>query len=168
MDVAKAFNAVCVIDLLYKLTSLNFPFHLVKIISSYLDCRTFQMSFHSAISTRRGHAVSVVKGGLVSPVQFSLFVNDIPKPSRHVELAHYVDDTALVATSQSPSRLVIWRPISVELSSGYGIGGLSSASQIVSLCSLLILRDAYKSLDQSSFSEGNTVCRNSTIFRAEP
>jgi hypothetical protein len=33
-------------------------------------------------------------------------VKDIPTPSRHVELAHYADDTALVATSSIPSLLV--------------------------------------------------------------
>jgi hypothetical protein len=47
----------------------------------------------------------VAQGGLVSPVLFSLYVNDIPTPSRHVELAQYADDTALVATSRSPSLL---------------------------------------------------------------
>jgi hypothetical protein len=39
-------------------------------------------------------------------VLFSLYVNDIPTPSHHVELAQYADDTALVATSLSPSLLV--------------------------------------------------------------
>jgi hypothetical protein len=39
-------------------------------------------------------------------VLFSLYVNDIPTPSRHVELTQYMDDTALVATSRSPSLLV--------------------------------------------------------------
>jgi hypothetical protein len=48
----------------------------------------------------------VVQGGLVSPLLFSLYVNDIITPSRHVELAQYADDTALVATSRSPSLLV--------------------------------------------------------------
>jgi hypothetical protein len=39
-------------------------------------------------------------------VLFSLYLIDIPTPSRHVELAQYADDTALVATSRSPSLLV--------------------------------------------------------------
>jgi hypothetical protein len=50
----------------------------------------------------------VVQGGLVFPVLFSLYVNDIPTPSRHVELAQYTDDTALAATSRSPSLLVTY------------------------------------------------------------
>jgi hypothetical protein len=69
-------------------------------------CWTFQTSFQSASSTCRGMRAGVAEGGLVSPVLFSLHVNDIHKPSLHVELAQYVDDTALTATSRSPSLLV--------------------------------------------------------------
>jgi hypothetical protein len=49
---------------------------------------------------------SVAQGGLVSPVLFSLYMNDIPTPSRYVKLAQYEDDTALVAASRGPSLLV--------------------------------------------------------------
>jgi hypothetical protein len=48
----------------------------------------------------------VAHGGLISSVLLSLYVNDIPTPSRRVYLAQYADDTALVATSRSPSLLV--------------------------------------------------------------
>jgi hypothetical protein len=48
-----------------------------------------------------GLRAGVAQGGLVSPLLFSLYVNDIPTPSRHVELAQYADDTALVARSPS-------------------------------------------------------------------
>jgi hypothetical protein len=48
----------------------------------------------------------MVQGGLVSTVLFSLCVNDITTPSRHVQLAQNADDMALVATSRSPSLLV--------------------------------------------------------------
>jgi hypothetical protein len=36
----------------------------------------------------------------------SVYANDIPTPFRHVELAQYANDTALVVTSRSPSLLV--------------------------------------------------------------
>jgi hypothetical protein len=48
----------------------------------------------------------VAQGGLISPVLFSLYVNDIPVPSRHVELALYADDTAVITTSRKPALLV--------------------------------------------------------------
>jgi hypothetical protein len=105
LDVAKAFDTVWFKGLLYKLTVLTFPSYLVKTISSYLDCRTFQTSFQSATFTCSGMQAGV-QGGLVSPVLFILYVNDIPTLFHHIELAQYADDTALVATSGSPSLLV--------------------------------------------------------------
>jgi len=42
----------------------------------------------------------VAKGGLISPVLFSLYVKDMPSPSHHVELALYADDTAIISTSR--------------------------------------------------------------------
>jgi hypothetical protein len=47
----------------------------------------------------------VAQGGLVSPVLFSLYVNNIPAPSRHVELALYADDTTIISTSHKSALL---------------------------------------------------------------
>ena len=41
-----------------------------------------------------------------SPVLFSLYVNDMPSPSHHVELALYADEAAIIATSRKPTLLV--------------------------------------------------------------
>ena len=75
LDVAKAFETVWVDVLLYKLTVLNFPSHLVKTISSYLHVLTFEASFKTATSTRRG-----VRAG--RPVQ--LFGEPIIGPTQPV------------------------------------------------------------------------------------
>jgi len=48
----------------------------------------------------------VAQGGIISPVLFSLYVNDMPLPSRHVELALYAEDTTVIATSFQPTLLV--------------------------------------------------------------
>jgi len=50
--------------------------------------------------------VGVAQGGTISPLLFSLYVYDVPSPSQHVELALYVDDTAVIATSRQPALLV--------------------------------------------------------------
>jgi hypothetical protein len=52
LDVAKAFDTICVDGLLSKLTALNFPSYLVKIISLYLHIRTLEIAFLTATSTR--------------------------------------------------------------------------------------------------------------------
>ena len=106
LDVAKAFDTVWIDGLLYKLTLLNFPSYIVHTISSYLRGRTFEASFQTATSSRRGMRAGVAQGGLISPVLFSLYVNDMPSPSHHVELALYADDTAIIATSRKPTLLV--------------------------------------------------------------
>jgi hypothetical protein len=48
----------------------------------------------------------VAQGRLISPVLFSLYVNDMPSPSKNVELAIYADDTAVIATSRKPTLFV--------------------------------------------------------------
>jgi len=48
----------------------------------------------------------VAQGGLIFPVLFSLYVNDMPPPSHHVELALYADDTAIIVTSLKPTLFV--------------------------------------------------------------
>ena len=111
LDVAKAFDTVWIHDLLYKLTILNFPSDLVQTISLYLWGRTLQASFQTTTSSRRGMWTRVAQGSLISPVLFSLYVNDMPTPSHHVELALYADDAAIIATSRKLKVLVSLRDL---------------------------------------------------------
>jgi len=104
---SKAFYTVWIDGLLYKLTLLNFlSMYIAHTISSYLRGRTFEASFQTAPSFRRGMRAGVAQGGLISPVLFYLYVNDMPSPSHHVELALYADDTAIIARSLKPTLLV--------------------------------------------------------------
>jgi hypothetical protein len=105
LDVAKAFDTVGIDGLLYKLTLLNFRSYIVHTISSYLRGRTFEASFQTATSSRRIMRAGVAQGGLISPVLFNLYVNDMPSPSHHVDLALYADGTAIIATSRKPTLL---------------------------------------------------------------
>ena len=82
---------------------LNFPSYVVHIISLYLRGRTIKASFLTATSR---HVVWGGAGWVDFPLLFSLNVNDMPKPSHHVELALYADDTAIIATSRTPVLLV--------------------------------------------------------------
>jgi retron-type reverse transcriptase len=93
LDVAKAFDIVWIDSLLYKLTLVNISSYIVHTIASYLRGRTFEASFRTATSSRRGMRAGVAQGELISPVLFSLYVNDMPSTSHHVELALYAEDT---------------------------------------------------------------------------
>jgi hypothetical protein len=48
--------------------------------------------------------IGVAQGGLIS-VLFSLYVNNMPPHSHHVELALYADDTTVIATSRKQTLL---------------------------------------------------------------
>jgi hypothetical protein len=104
-DVDKAFDTVWIDGLLYKLTLLNFPSYIVHTIQSYPKYRTFEASFQTVTSSRRIMPVVVAQGGLISPVLFSLYVNDMLSHSHHVELAFNADDTHIIATSRKPTLL---------------------------------------------------------------
>ena len=64
--------------LLYKLTVLNFPSKLVKTVSFYFSSRTFEASFQIATSTCCQIKSGRTEGGIISPVLFKLYVNDMP------------------------------------------------------------------------------------------
>jgi len=81
LNVAKAFDAVWIDGVLYKLTLLNIPSYIVHSISSYLRGRTFEVSFQTATSSRRGMRAGVAQGGLISTVVFSLYIDDMLHPS---------------------------------------------------------------------------------------
>jgi hypothetical protein len=106
LDVAKAFDTVWIDGLHYKLMLLNFPSCIVHTISSYLRNRMFDVSFQTTTSSHRCMRAGIAQDGLISPVLFSLYVNDMPPPSHHVELALYADDTAIIATPRKPTLLV--------------------------------------------------------------
>lgn len=46
-----------------------------------------------------GMRASMAEDGMISPVLFSLHVDNMPTPSHHIELALDADDTATSATS---------------------------------------------------------------------
>jgi hypothetical protein len=106
LDVAKAFDTVWIDGLIYKLTLLNLPSYITHNILSYLRNRTFEESFETATSSRRVIGAGLTQNRLISLVHYSLYVNDIPSPSYHVEFASYADDTAIIAKSRKPTLLV--------------------------------------------------------------
>ena len=109
LDVAKALDTPWIDGLLYKITLLNFTSYKVHTISSYLRGRKFETSFRTVTSSRRGMRAGVAQGGLISPVLFSPYANDMPSPSHHVELALYANNTAIITTSRKPTLLVSYQ-----------------------------------------------------------
>ena len=108
LDVAKAFDTVWIDGLRYKQTLLNIPSYIVHTFSSYLRGWTFEASsvLTDGYVISSGMRPGGTQSGLISPVLFSLYVNDMPSPSHHVEVALYADERAVIATSRKPTLLV--------------------------------------------------------------
>jgi hypothetical protein len=92
LDVDKAFDTVWVL-----------PVENHSILPAKSDVRSVLPSGYFLSPSHAGWRGT---GGIDLPCLFSLYVNDIPVPSRHVELALYADDTAVIATSHKPALLV--------------------------------------------------------------
>ncbi|GBP97050.1 Probable RNA-directed DNA polymerase from transposon BS [Eumeta japonica] len=94
-DVAKAFDRVWHAGLIHKLYTLELPDRLVLIIHNYLNNRNFTFRHENTYSTKRILKAGVPQGSTLSPLLYSAYVNDIPRPSNGVQLALFADDTAL-------------------------------------------------------------------------
>ena len=86
----------------------DFKFSLIpcKSLSSSLNRSTFEVSFQIATSICHLMRPDIAEDVIISPILFSLYVNDMPSPSHHSELALYMDNTAVIATSCQPTLLV--------------------------------------------------------------
>ncbi|GBP87078.1 Probable RNA-directed DNA polymerase from transposon BS [Eumeta japonica] len=94
-DVAKAFDRVWHAGLIHKLYTLELPDRLVLIIQNYLRNRKFTFRHENTYPTERTLKAGVPQGSTLSPLLYSAYVNDIPRPSNGVQLALFADDIAL-------------------------------------------------------------------------
>ena len=94
VDFEKAFDKINHSLLLFKLKSLNIPSYLLNILHSYLTNRTGFISYERFSSSTFNLKAGVPQGSCLSPILFSLFVSDIPKPTGNVKLSLFADDLA--------------------------------------------------------------------------
>ncbi|GBP04845.1 RNA-directed DNA polymerase from mobile element jockey [Eumeta japonica] len=94
-DVAKAFDKVWHASQIYKLHQQQVPDRLVFIIQHYLTNRQFSFRHEKSTSAKRLIRAGVPQGSTLSPLLYSAYTNDIPRPQTGVQLALFADDTAL-------------------------------------------------------------------------
>ena len=106
LDLSKAFDTIYQDALIFRLHKLDVPVRLVQLIHSYLSHRTFYVHCNNISSSRHPITAGVPQGSALGPLLFSLYINNIPKPTDHrIFNAIYADDTAVVATSYCPDVL---------------------------------------------------------------
>lgn len=98
IDLKAAFDSVWHEGLIYKLSQIGLPVHLIKLIQSYLEDRNFCVRVGSQSSQYHQIATGVPQGAVWSPLLFNVFTYDLPNP-KDTTMYQFADDTA--ATAQS-------------------------------------------------------------------
>lgn len=94
LDVEKAFDSVWHNGLIFKMSEIGFPIHILKIVQSFLCDRKSFVQINNSKSQEFHVRAGVPQGSILSPTLFNIFLNDIPTPKGCVK-AIYADDTAL-------------------------------------------------------------------------
>ncbi|GBN21702.1 putative RNA-directed DNA polymerase from transposon BS, partial [Araneus ventricosus] len=79
LDIQKAFDRVWIQGLIHKLIRYKTPPHLLQLLKSYLEERKFAVKIGNSISEAKIMRAGIPQGGKISPILYSLYVNDIPK-----------------------------------------------------------------------------------------
>jgi hypothetical protein len=79
LDIKKVFDTTWHSALLCRLSKLEFSTSLIKLIDSFLSQRKFCVSVEGEISTPGEKQAGVLKGSVLSPTLFNMYINDAPK-----------------------------------------------------------------------------------------
>jgi hypothetical protein len=115
----EAFDTTWHLDLIYKLSTLQFPISLLKLIGSFLSERKFRVSFEGEMSAPRDIQAGVPQGSVVSPTLYSMYINNMLQTAG-VYLGLFADDTCIYATDHMFSES--YSEISVLLRRGVSAG----------------------------------------------
>jgi hypothetical protein len=102
LDVKRAFDSVWHDALLHKLILRGCNIFLVRIIYSFLNDCTFQVSVGKSKSSVYNIPYGVPQGAVLSPTLFNFFTSDAPTVDG-CELAAFADDTDLFVSSLDPT-----------------------------------------------------------------
>jgi exonuclease III len=80
-DIQAAFDAVWHKGLLFKLRKLGVPEYITRWTTRFLENRSFDVRVGDSISGRSPIVTGVPQGSSISPILFSVFINDIPSRS---------------------------------------------------------------------------------------
>lgn len=105
LDIEKAFDSVWHDGLIFKLTKMNLPTYLVRIINSFIRNRHFVVHVNGGTSRKVAIPAGLAQGTCISPILYALFVSDMPDIEK-IEKALYADDTTLYTAARSSNIIV--------------------------------------------------------------
>lgn len=99
LDISKAFDTVWHNGIIYKVSHMNFPINMVKLIQSFLSNRTCIVRLESEYSDPVQQEAGVPQGSVLAPLLYTLYTNDPPR-TRFTMLALYADNIAIASRSK--------------------------------------------------------------------
>ena len=81
-DISKAFDRVWHDGLIYKMIKMQLPKSLISWTKSFLDSRLFCVNVNGQTSKDFPIKAGVPQGSVISPLLFSIFINDIPRKDK--------------------------------------------------------------------------------------
>ena len=105
VDFRKAFDTVPHKILIHKLKCIGISGTVLKWFESYLRDRTIQVKMNNVISEPKKINVGVPQGGNISPLLFTIFVNDIPQIFSKSKCLLYADDLIIYHSDRSISKV---------------------------------------------------------------
>ena len=99
IDVSQAFDCVWQEGLLFKLSGI-LPGNYCKLLKSYLEERTFCVTFNTATTEKCLIKAGVPQGSVIGPLLYLLYTYDLPI-QENVTTAMFADDTAILSVNKS-------------------------------------------------------------------
>ena len=108
-DISKAFDKVWQLRLSYKMKNLKFDTFIIKWLFCFFQDRTFMVIINQILSLVYKIETGVPQGGVLSPVLFSIFINDIlnSQSNNKINSNLFADDLASSCSSKSIKKIEV-------------------------------------------------------------
>ena len=114
LDLSKAFNTVNHSILLKKLSHHGLHSETMKWFNSYLSERKQQCWVNGHLSSPKTIKCGVPQGSILGPLLFLIYINDLPNCLKHSNPRMSPDDTNIITTSKSITKLIQFTNIDLK------------------------------------------------------
>lgn len=104
LDLRAAFDTVWHEAVVFKMTKLDFPIYIIKMVQAFLRHRTFSVKVGDFSTDAFAMPAGTPQGSVCSPLLFDIYMSDIPV-DEFIRTLLFADDTSIYATSDDAGRV---------------------------------------------------------------